>query len=424
MLKNLNAIAFCAVFLLSGCVTTGEGFGGGNLTKSGKQIAEQIIGPRLSSFFDPKREAEIDPEKTKLDVVIPVFDPGLSEKAENYEEEGIWPELRRAEANRFAYKLKLALEDTGAFGAVRVTPDSTATGDLYVMGKIVESDGEDAEIEIKAVDITGKKWFTRFFDVTVDAGFYKNIRNKEKDPYDPMFQEAANRLALELEDYNSKKLENLNQVSDLRFGANFSEKAFSEHLIIEDGKTTLVSFPSEDDPMLRRTRAIRVRDQLFVDGLQDEYRSFSEKMESSYLIWQEQSLLEIEAKKDAQLKAAGEAAVGVAAIALAVVAIAAGADPNNNNVGASTAAMTGGIVAGAAGISMLQKSFQTSDEAKVHRDALNEVGESINVDLAPRVIAFEEKTVELTGDAKEQYAQWRGFLKRIYAQEETPEKQL
>lgn len=414
--KKLGLYVLCSI-LLSGCLTTGKGLGS-------KQMAEQVIGPRLSSFFDPKRPAEIDPEKTKLDVVIPVFDPGLSEDAENYKEEGVWPELRRAEANRFAYKLKIAMEATDAFGAVRVTPDSTATGDLYLLGKIIESNGEDVEIELKVVDITGRNWFTRFFDTTVDAGFYKNFRNNNKDPYDPMFQEAANRVALELEDYKSEELDKLNQVADLRFGANFSENAFAEHLVVEDGKSKLVSFPSDDDPMLRRTRAIRVRDQLFVDGLQDEYRSFSEKMESSYLIWQEQSLLEIEAKKEAQLKAVGEAAIGVAAITLAVVAIAAGADPNNNNVGASTAAITGGVVAGAAGISMLQKSFQTSDEAKVHRDALNEVGESINVDLAPRVIAFEEKTVELTGDAKEQYAQWRGFLQKIYAQEMTPEKQL
>jgi len=416
-LKKIGVFAFCCVFLLSGCVTSGEGIGS-------KQMTEQIIGPRLSSFFDSKRDAVIDPGKTKLEVIVPVFDPGLSEKAENYKEEGVWPELRRAEANRFAYKLKTALEKTEAFGAVRVTPDSTATGDLYVLGKIIESNGEDIEIEIEVVDISGKHWFTRFFDGSVEPEFYKNFRNNGKDPYDPVFDEAANRIALELEDYKAAQLKTLNQVTDLRFGANFSSKAFSNHISIEEGKVTLASFPSEDDPMLRRTRAIRVRDQLFVDGLQDEYRSFSEKMESSYLIWQEQSLLEIEAKKDAQLKAAGEAAIGVAALALAVVAIAAGADPNNNNVGASTVAMTGGIVAGAAGIAMLQKSFQTSDEAKVHRDALNEVGESINVDLAPRVVAFEEKSDELTGDAKEQYSQWRGFLQKIYVQEQTPEKQL
>tara|TARA_B100001094_G_scaffold114146_1_gene110135 strand:- start:325 stop:1581 length:1257 start_codon:yes stop_codon:yes gene_type:complete len=414
--KRIGAYAICSVLLLSGCVTNEKSFGNKNFTES-------IIGPALSSFFDPKRIARVDPNKTKLEVIVPIFDPGLSKKAEEYKEEGVWPELRRAEANRFAYKLKTALEDTNAFGAVRVTPDKSATGDLYVLGKIVESNGETIEINIQVVDISGKNWFTRTFERTVEPQYYKNIRNKGKDPYDPVFEEASNRIALELENYKTEQLETLTRVADLRFGASFSDAAFSEYIAVENGRVKLASFPSEDDPMLKRTRAIRVRDQLFVDGLQDEYRSFSDNMGSSYLIWQEQSLLEIQAKQDAQLKAAGEAVMGIAAIALAVAAVAAGSDPNYSP-GTSTAAMTGGIVAGAAGISMLQKSFQTSDEAKVHRDTLNEVGESINVDLAPRVIAFEEKTLELTGDAKQQFSQWREFLQQIYAQELTPEKQL
>ena len=402
--------------MLSGCVTNDQSLGN-------NKFSDSIIGPKLSSFFDPKRIAKVDPNKTKLEVIVPVFDPGLSKEAEDYKEEGIWPELRRAEANRFAYKLKTAIEDTNAFGAVRVTPDKSATGDLYVLGKIVESNGENIEIKIKVFDISGKHWITRNFERSIEPQYYKNIRNKGKDPYDPIFAEAANRIALELENYNDKQLNTLTQLADVRFGASFSSAAFSEHLAVKNGRITLTSFPSENDPMLKRTRAIRVRDQLFVDGLQDEYRSFSDNMESSYLIWQEQSLLEIKAKQEAQLKAAGEAVMGIAAIALAVAAVAAGSDPNNN-AGSSTAAMTGGVVAGAAGISMLQKSFQTSEEAKVHRDTLNEVGESINVDLAPRVIDFEEKTLELTGDAKQQFSQWREFLKQIYAQEMTPEKQL
>ncbi len=414
--KSLGIHLICSMLLLSGCVTIEKG-------SNGKQLAESIIGPKLSSFFDPTRMAKIDPNKKKLEVIVPVFDPGLSENAKKYKEEGIWPELRRAEGNRFAYKLKTALENTHAFGAVRVTPDNTATGDLYVMGKIVELNGEKIEIEIKVVDISGKHWFTRSFEHQVEPEYYKNIRNDGKDPYDPVFVEASNRIAIELESYKTEQLEKLTMVSDLRFGASFSSAAFSEHMAFKNGKVKLISFPSEADPMLRRTRAIRVRDQLFVDGLQDEYRSFSDNMESSYLIWQEQSLLEIEAKKDAQLKAVGEAAMGIASIALAVAAVAAGSD-SSNSVGTSTAATTGGIVAGVAGISMLQKSFQTSDEAKVHRDTLNEVGESINVDLAPRVIAFEDKTLELTGNAKQQFSKWREFLQQIYTQEQTPDLKL
>ena len=56
------------------------------------------VGPKPSSEFETQATEAIA-MRPKLDVVIPVFNPGLSESEENYEEEGVWPELRRAEAN-------------------------------------------------------------------------------------------------------------------------------------------------------------------------------------------------------------------------------------------------------------------------------------------------------------------------------------
>ncbi len=70
---------------------------------------------------------------------------------------------------------------------------------------------------------------------------------------------------------------------------------------------------------------------------------------------------------------------------------------------------------------MLGESFKTSKEAEVYRDALSELGQSIDLELAPQVIKFEKETVELTGDAAKQFAQWRNFLKQIYQAEATPE---
>lgn len=415
--KKIGVYAVCFCFVLTGCVTNQGGAGTNVGTATGPSV-----GPQLSSLFDKTGDAVIDPAKPKLDVIVPVFDPGLSETAEEYKDDGVWPELRRAEANRFALKLKTALEDTGAFGAVRVTPDQNATGDLYVMGKILESDGADVEIQVTVLDVTGDTWFTRSFDHEVDPGFHKNTRNEGLDPYDPVFKEAANRIALELEDYEVADLDTLQKVTELRFGSSFSEEAFSQHLDTNQRTVELVSFPSEVDPMLQRTRAVRVRDQLFVDGLQDHYRSFSADMQDSYLIWQEQSLLEIEARREANEKATGQAALGVLAIGLSVLAIMAGAR-SSSSVGSTTAA-TGAVVGGIVGATLLANSFRTSEEAKVHRDALEELGQSIDIDLAPRVIAFEQETVELTGTAKEQFAQWRAFLQEIFEQEKTPQVQL
>ena len=420
-IKKIVVYAVSLCLILSGCQTTGSG-GGFKID----------VGPVLSSIIEQDREAKVDNTKSKLDVIIPVFDPGLpnpktASESENTDErdvasEEVWPELRRAEANRFAYKLKEALDATGAFGAVRVTPDTTATGDLYLIGKIDASDGEEVEIEIKAVDISGREWFTRYFDHEVEMSFHENIRNKGKDPYAPVFTKAANRIAIELEEIPDKDLKQLKQITELRFGANMNDEAFARHLNIKDGRATLVSLPSDENPMLRRVRTVRVRDQMFVDSLQSTYRSFSESMDTSYLIWQKQSLEEMEARSEADKKAAGEAIVGILAIGLAVAAAAAGAGSGNYN--SQTAGMTAGIVGGAVGAQMLKKSFQTSAESEVHSDAIRELGESINVSIAPQVVEMEQQTVELTGTAKEQFAQWRSFLKKIYAQEKTPEKTL
>ena len=420
MRHNVIAVIFCSIFL-TGCVINSE---------SGSESSVSA-GPQLSSFFDKLSSAKRDaqpvnnPSKPKLDIIIPVFHPGLTKKegdVEDEQEEGIWPELRRAEAIRFAYKLKNALEDTNAFGAVRVTPDKTATGDLYIIGRIEESNGEDVEISLQILDISGRQWDKESFELEVEPAFYKNIRNKGKDPYDPMFVKAAKHIVEELSYQKTEEVVEIKRLTDLRFGASFVEKAFSKHLIIKNGQYQLAGFPSDDDPMLARTRAIRIRDQLFVDGMQDNFRSFSERMNMSYLVWQEQSLIEREAKSAAQMKAAGQAALGILAIGLAIVAVAAGS--NSDSLVTSSGAMTAGAVGGIVGAKLLGDSFQTSQETKVHRDALQELGQSMDAELAPTVVAFEKKTIELTGNASEQFAQWRGFLKKVYLQERTPEVQL
>jgi len=357
-----------------------------------------------------------------LDVIIPVFDPGLPENPSKNDNKNIWPELRRAEANRFAYKLKEKLEATGQFGAVRVTPDKTATGDLYVLGKIKDSNGEEVAITIDVVDISGKKWLNEFFEHEVSEDFHKDQRNKGMDPYDPLFEEAAAKIIDELNDHSFKELEDLHYMADLRFGANFSEKAFMQYMEEKRGRFSLVSKPSDNDPMLKRVKAIRVRDQLFIDNLQDNYTSFSEQMNESYLMWQEQSLFEIQAEREARRKSVGQAIGGILLLGLAVLSGVSGS--RSDSTGGSSAGATGAILGGLAGASLLSNSFKTSEEAKVHRDSLNELGQSIDIDLSPQVIAFEKQTVELTGDAKEQFTQWREFLQKIYSEEHTPDVQL
>ncbi|MZR32365.1 hypothetical protein [Sneathiella litorea] len=381
------------------------------------------VGPRVSS--EVMMATKVDPKsaKPKLDVVIPVFDPGIPEDDfELDDEEEIWPELRRAEAVRFALNLKEKLEETGKFGAVRVTPNAEANGDLYVLGRIVESNGLDVEISVDVYDISGAKWYDEDYDHEVPEKFFKSIRNKGVDPYDPVFIEAANDLVEHLDDADGTELALLKPVTEMRFGANFSEEAFSEYIREEDGEIELTGLPSEDDPMLRRIRAIWVRDQLYVDNLQQHYEAFDANMGPSYAVWQQQNQETQIALNEARVKQTTQIVGGVLLAILGVgLAVASG---NSGNYGRSSGALAGAAVAGVGSAVLFSEGFKTGNETKFHANTLEELGESVDAELAPQVVEFEGETKKLTGNAAKQFAEWREFLKQIYEQEKTPEKQL
>ena len=59
---------------------------------------------------------------------------------------------------------------------------------------------------------------------------------------------------------------------------------------------------------------------------------------------------------------------------------------------------------------LLEDAAKFKAEAKMHRDSIKELGDSIDAELAPNVIEFENKTIELSGNAKQQFIEWRNFL--------------
>ena len=377
------------------------------------------VGPGLSSTFG-KSSSAAKLAKTahlpKIEVLVPVFDPNLPKDSDKWEKKGIYPELRRAESNRFALKMKSALESTGAFGAVRVVPNTEAVGDLYVIGKILKSNGEDVEINLTATDISGKKWFSRDFKHRVKSAFHENPRNTGKDAYDPLFDEAADYIVKRLSKQSAEDLKNLQLTSQLRFGASLSEASFEPYLTVSRGRITPVGAPAANDPTMRRIAPLRVRHQLFIDRLQTHYADFDNRLDDSYLVWQQQSIEEV---KGARKSKAAAIAKGIAGGVLLGLGAAVEAEQNTgfDDILVGTAATVGGAV-------LLGGSFQSRAEMKIHREALAELGRDIDIEIAPQIVEYEAQTAKLTGDAAEQYAQWIAFLQEIYRLEAAPDKQL
>ncbi len=354
----------------------------------------------------------------RLDVIVPVFDPGLPADPDDYEKEGVWPELRRTEANRFAVALKRALQDTRVFGDIRVSPDTGATGDLYVIGAIEKSDGQDVAIAVEAVDIGGRRWMRKRYRHRVKEHFWRDPRNAGLDPYRPVFDEAAADVAKLVARRSARELTELRRLAEVRFARSFSEDAFAEYVEERGGRARLAALPDPDDPMLARTRAIRVREGLFLDNMQTHYAAFAQRTDASYAAWQEHSLTEVKARNKARGRALAQGVVGaVLAVGGAYAAIKGGRDYNpGQEVAGIAAAIAGGV--------LISKSFQSSSEGKVHAEALSELGESLDLEVAPQVVELEGATAELTGDASEQFRQWRLFLGRIHAEEQAVEKAL
>jgi hypothetical protein len=421
MFGNITVYVTLVSFLLSGCVATM------------KEIP--IVGPKLSSTILEKENPAFEAVgKQFIDVAIPSFDPGIPADQSKWEELGVWPELRNAEANRFAWMLKEKLEEESRFGAVRVVPDLRASSDLYVQGTIEQSNGRDLKLKVLVTDSTGRKWGSKSFNHEVPDKFHETVRNENKDAYEPVFKKISSYVVKLLKKRDDAKLAEIKKVTDIRFAASYLDEKFQQYLAYEDSGMLgigakaykLTMLPSDTDPMYKRVQAIKVRDQLFIDNLQSHYSEFSEQMGASYLEWQEQSHLEALAVENAKSKATGDAIVGVLLLGLAVAAAGAGGNPNDKDysVTKDATAAIGAVAAGVAGAAMIGNSFKKNKEAKIHADALEELGQSVDIALSPQVVEFEEKTQELTGDAKEQFTKWRVFLKEIYAVEKTPEVQL
>jgi len=66
---------------------------------------------------------------------------------------------------------------------------------------------------------------------------------------------------------------------------------------------------------------------------------------------------------------------------------------------------------------LLKSGLEKRNEAEIHVEALEELGQSLEAEITPQVIELEDRTVVLSGNVEDQYAQWREILADIYRAE-------
>jgi hypothetical protein len=346
------------------------------------------------------------PVESLLDVGIPTLNDGLYLTDEN---DTVFPEVRYAEAIYFSNQLGKVLEKSGAWGAIRVTPNSDVIMDLYITGTILQSDGETMDLEIQVVDSSGKKWLKKRYKQTTGKYAYDRRLKSLGDPFQNLFIRIANDLLSFREKISDQQAQELRTISELRFAKKFSPEAFESYT--EENRNGILSIsrlPAENDSILMRVRKIRERDYLYVDTMQDYYDGFSQQMHLAYQDFRRSSYDSV--VKARQLNAQGNRQViaGIGAILAGIYGRSQARTSIADDAGTATAAVGGFVI---------KSGLDKKQRASEYSESVAEMGSSLEAEIAPQVIELEDRTVTLTGTVQAQYQQWQELLGKIYQQE-------
>ena len=342
-----------------------------------------------------------------LDVAIVVFDSKeLTEK--EVRKLGLSEEIRQAEERYIPIHLKYTMQRTGQWGAVRVVP-AESDGQVQVKGKIIHSDGERLTLDIEAFDARGIKWFKKTYSETPRLQEYHGLATGEKDPFQDLYNTIANDLLEHRSKLSVDDVLKIQQVSELRAAQDMAPDAFAGHLARdEDGVYSLIRLPVEDDPMLKRVRAVQVRDDMLIDTINGYYENYYNDLWQPYADWRKLYNEERAALKEVQKQALTRQLFGVVAVVGGVLL-----STQNSNLSSSNLPEVM-VLGGAAAI---HSGFQKWEETKIHKDVIEELNISFSSEAEPLVVEVVGETVRLTGSAEEQYQKWREMLRDIYAAE-------
>lgn len=349
------------------------------------------------------------PEEMLLDVGVNIFDPGIDE-IKRSEEETVNHEVRVAESRYAPYLLAETLQRSGNWGIVRLLPSEASPIDIVIDGTILQSNGEQMVIRIKVTDSTGSEWYTKEYDEVISQFSYDASQRQQNDPFQVIYNNIANDLLAYLKaNINDQRIVELRTVSEMLFAQRFSPDAFAQYLTVDRrGLYQLTALPAENDPLLQRIQDIRERDFMFIDTVQDYYATYTRQMRLPYDSWREQSYQETVTLRELRESAKRRFIAGTAAVLGGLAAATSG-----GNYGTQV----GGAVGVGAGAYLIKSGFDKQAEARIHIGALEELGQSLENEVAPRVFTLDNRTITLSGTVEEQYSQWREILAEMYATE-------
>lgn len=320
------------------------------------------------------RRATDDPQEDRmLNVSIGVFDVQQQNTGPAEVGDWIFQEILDIESQYLPVVLRNTLVESNYWGAVRVLPRSDPSADIQIEGTIHDSNGVFLDINLVAVDSTGREWLNRRYSYRNDGSL---VQEDNQDPFQSVYNQFANDLSAMLAERSDDDLLNVRRVTQMRYAADLSPETFADTMAEdENGYTEVVRLLADNDPMLQRVARMRLRHHIFIDTIDEYYLALQQDVQNTYDLWRvysREQITEIEGEQRTQ--------------------------SNGGN----------------RGFLAISNNWYRYQANKMFEQEWNELAEGFTSEVAPSILELNRRVYGLSGNVADQYDQWRELLRQFY----------
>lgn len=315
-----------------------------------------------------------------IDLSISVFDMNLPESELLQNQLNIYPEVRAAESRYVPALLRATLQESDRWGVIRIIPNINENSELMISGSILRSDGLVLELQINAIDSTGREWLNRIYSSTALDSISLNNPDLSVDPFQTIYNQIGNDLAEVLTPLSATDLTQIKTMAFLRYGAFLSPDSFSSYIqTTPEGRYFYSSLPASNDPMLSRVEDIRQYEYLFIDEVDEQYQNYLVNIKPVYDLWRNYTQELTQNNLDYQARQVGD----------------------NSQFRRGT-------------YRALRESYDNFRWQKMQTQYLDQLSEGFSNETLPTEIKMQDRVFELSGTLENQYWEWRDILRDLF----------
>jgi len=328
------------------------------------------------------------PKDLQLNIGVRVFEVRSTYRSNVPINDETFARIRSLESHYLPVVLRNTLVASDHWGVVRVLPEDDPSVDILIEGRIMESDGADLSIAVRAVDSSGRPWLDDTYTDHAHAIDYPDVMPSDQghaaeafaDPFQDLHNRIANDLLLARMALQPQALRNLRRISALKHARDLSPEAFGGMLATDElGQLALRRLPADNDPMLARVRSMLERHHVFIDTVDAYYEALHLDVKPLYDLWRQYSNDQITSSEQARRQ---------------------DRDRDRDTDSASYGA--------------LRSAYNRYKWAKIFEQEFVGLASGFVSETAPTILELSERVNGLTGSVEEQYAQWRVLLRALY----------